>query len=157
MAVTESGISTLGVKVGYAIGATKPTSDVIWLERCNSIGGISLESEKIDSSALEDEISKFVSGRQDTGGSWNVTFNITDEVVAQLEAMITAYKGKSSTDQMWMEVWSPYLTKAFWVVVQPPLHLPMPEVSQNELQTIELSFSIEDYKGMDTAVEPTTV
>ena len=27
-------------------------------------------------------------------------------------------------------------------------------MGQNELQTIELSFTIQEYKGMDTAIEP---
>lgn len=154
MAVTTAGVSTLGVKFGYGVGTSTAPQSVTWLERCNQIGGISLETEQIDASALEDEISKYVAGRQDTGGTWTVTFNVTDEVVTQLEAMITAYQGLTSGQKMWFEVWSPYLTKAFWVVAQPPLHIPMPEVGQNELQTVEMTFTIEDYKGMLTAVEP---
>ena len=35
--------------------------------------------------------------RQDSGGTWNVTFNTTQEVVGQLEAMITAYNTGQST------------------------------------------------------------
>lgn len=158
MAVSTPGISTLGVKFGYAAEATagtKPTK-FTWLERCNSIGGITLETEQIDASALEDEISKYVSGRQDSGGTWNVTFNITNDTVSQLEAMISAYTtAKAANKNMWFEVWAPSLTKAFFVVAQPPLHLPMPEMGQNELQTIELTFTIQEYKGMDTAIEPT--
>lgn len=157
MAVLQAGVSTLGVKLGYAVGGASAPSSVTWLERCNSIGGISLSVEQIDASALEDEVSKYVAGRQDTGGTWSVTFNLTDEVEAQLEAMITAYRGmNTSTEQMWFEVWSPYLTKGFWVVAQPPLHIPMPEESQNALQTVEMTFTIVEYKGMLTAVEPTT-
>lgn len=49
MAVATAGISTLGVKFGYGIGtgSTKPSS-FIFLERANSIGGISLDTEQID-------------------------------------------------------------------------------------------------------------
>lgn len=152
----EAGISTLGVKFGYAaetIAGTRPTK-FNWLQRCNSIGGISLETEQIDASALEDEISRYISGRQDTGGTWNVGFNVSNEVIQALEEMVTAYEGLSGGKKMWFEVWSPYLTKAFYVIAQPPKHIPMPEVAQNELQTIELTFTIEEYKGMDTAIEP---
>lgn len=151
----EAGISSLGVKLGYGVGTltTKPTT-FIWLERCNSIGGISLETEQIDASALEDLITKYVAGRQDTGGSWEVTFNISDDVIIQLEAMITAYKGLSDGGKMWFTVWSPYLTKAFFVIAQVPQNIPMPDFEQNSLQTVAMSLTIEEYKGMDTAIEP---
>ena len=157
MAVNTPGISTLGIKFGYAAETTAGTKPAAftWLERCNSIGGITLDTEQIDASALEDYVSKYVSGRQDTGGTWNVTFNLTNETVTQLETMITAYETAHEADKnMWFEVWSPSLTKAFFVVAQPPLHLPMPEMGQNELQTIELTFTIQEYKGMETAIEP---
>lgn len=156
MAVNTAGISTLGVRLGYAAettAGTKPTA-FTWLERCNSIGGISLETEQIDASALEDEISRYIAGRQDTGGTWEVAFNISDEVITLLEAMITAYEGLTDGKKMWFEVWSPLLTKAFYVVAQPPKHIPVPEFSQNELQTVALTLTIEEYKGMDTAIKP---
>lgn len=157
MAVNTAGISTLGIKLGYAAeteAGVKPAA-FKWLERCSSIGGITLETEQIDASALEDEISRYISGRQDTGGTWTVTFNLSDEVISQLEAMISAYGSLTGGKKMWFEVWSPYLSKAFFVVAQPPKYLPMPEEAQNELQTVELTFTIEEYKGMDEAVEPT--
>lgn len=55
---------------------------------------------------------------------------------------------------MWFEVWSPYLTKAFFIVAEPPKEIPMSEMAQNELQTIEMPLTINEYKGMDTAIEP---
>ena len=72
--------------------------------------------------------------------------------------MITAYNaGQAETTPLntWFEVWSPNQDKAFFVVAQPPQKLPMPEFGQNELQTIELTFVIQEYKGQDTAIEPT--
>lgn len=158
MSAKTAGISTIGVKVGYAVettAGTKPTA-FTQLERANSIGGITLDTEQIDASALEDEISKYVAGRQDTGGTWSLTFNMTNEVVTELEAMIAAYKEIMGTEKkMWYVVWSPFLTKSFFVVAQPPINIPVPELSQNELQTIELTLTIEEYKGMDEAIEPT--
>ena len=156
MAVNEAGVSSLGIRLGYGAeteAGIKPTA-FIWLERANSIGGISLETEQIDASALEDEISRYISGRQDTGGTWSVTFNLSDEVIEQLETMIEEYKNLTDGKKMWFEVWSPYLTKAFYVIAQPPRHIPMPEESQNEMQTVEMTFTIEEYKGMDVAIKP---
>ncbi len=160
MAVQTAGLSTLGVKFGYAVETTageKPSA-FTWLERCNSISGIELSTEQIDASALEDYTTKYVPGRQDSGGEWSVTFNTTPEVVAQLEAMIAAYNaGQSNAGgalNTWFEVWSPNNSKAFFVVAAPPQVLPMPEFGQNELQTIEVVFTIDTYKGQSTAIEP---
>lgn len=160
MAVQQAGLSSLGVKFGYGVEttpSTKPAS-FVWLERCNSISGIALPTENIDASALEDLVTRYVPGRQDTGGEWAVTFNYTEEVEAQLTAMIAAYTaGQAETTPLntWFEVWFPDTSKAFFVVAAPPKILPMPEVSQNSLQTIEVTFTINEYKGTDTAIEPT--
>lgn len=157
MAVSEAGISTLGIKFGYAAEATagtRPTSGYTWLERCNAIDGISLDTEQIDASALEDEVSRYVAGRQDTGGTWNVTFNLTDEVETLLSTMISTYTALTGGKGMWFEVWSPKRTNGYFVKAQPPLVLPMPEESQNSLETIQLSFTIEKVEGFATGVEP---
>lgn len=154
MAVVEAGLSTLGIKVGYALGTTSKPASFKWLERCNAIGGIELSTETIDASALEDKVSRYVKGRQDTGGEWELTFNLTDEVQAQLEALISEYKGRDTGKVMWFEVWVPDMTDAFYVVAQVPENIPMPEMSQNELLTVAISLTIEEYKGLDTAVEP---
>lgn len=157
MAATVAGISTLGVKFGYGVetvAGTKPAA-FTQLERCNSIAGIALNAEQIDASALEDFITRYVAGRQDSGGTWGVTFNFTAEVEAQLTDMISAYNtGKQSGLATWFEVWAPN-QKGFFVVAQPPQKIPMPEIAQNGLLTVEMTFTIEDYKGTDTAIEPT--
>lgn len=157
MAVQTPGLSTLGVKLGYAVetvAGTKPAA-FTWLERCNNIAGIALSTETIDASALEDYTTKTIAGRQDTGGSWTVTFNHTEEVEAQLVAMISAYNtGKASDLRTWFEVWIPNATKAFYVVAQPPQKLPMPEFGQNALLTIDVELAIQEYIGTDTAIEP---
>jgi hypothetical protein len=119
----------------------------------NSIGAISLTSEQIESSAIEDEVAKFVAGRANTGGSFDVVVNVTDETITEWEALITAYKSMGSGEQMWFETISPYLTKAFFVVAQPPLSIPQPEVGQNGLLTVTIPLTIEDYKGMDAKVD----
>ena len=64
-------LTTLGVTFHYGVETakgTKPTT-FTWLKRCSSIGGISLDTEQIDVSALEDFITQYASGRQDTGGT----------------------------------------------------------------------------------------
>jgi hypothetical protein len=153
--MAEAGISTLGVKFGYGVGTLEAKPETFTqIERVNSIGGISLSTEQIDASALEDKVSKYVAGRQDTGGTWEVTYNISDEVVEQLQAMITAYKGLTADKKMWFTVWSPYMDNAFYVIAQVPETIGMPEVGQNSLQTVTMTFTIEEYKGLEDAIEP---
>lgn len=152
------GVSTLGMKIGYAVETAKGTKPTAFkqLQRCNSVAGITLEVEQIDASAIEDNVSKYTAGRQDTGGTWTVTFNFTDEVEAELTKMIkAATTGRESELLTWFVVWSPLLKKSFYVVAEPPKAIPMPEIGQNELLTVELTFTINEYKGMDTAIEPT--
>lgn len=160
MAVQEAGISTLGVKFAYGVetvAGEKPSS-FSWLERCNAISGINLETETIDASALEDYVTRKIAGRQDSGDTWNVTFNYTEEVATQLKTMINDYNAaKASGLRVWYEVWYPNSTKAFFVVGQPPQVLSMPEFSQNALLTIEMGIAIQEYIGDDTAIEPTAM
>ena len=157
MAVVESGLSTLEVLLGYAVESTantKPAS-FIQLERINNIAGIALDVEQIDSSSLEDKTTKYIAGRQDTGGTWTVTINLTDETTDQLETMITAYEtAKAAGKRMWFEVYHPDMDNGFFVVAQPPKVLPMPEFGQNSLLTIDLELTIEEYIGQDTAIKP---
>ena len=151
MAVTLAGISTIGAKVGYAVGSTKPDS-FTELERCNSIGGIELSTEQIDASALIDAVSRYIAGRADTGGTWELVFNLTDETQTILEGMLTAYSGRTSGQALWLQVTCPDMTDGFFVKAQPPAKIPMPEMSQNSLLTVTISFAIEEYVGLDTKV-----
>ena len=157
MAVQEAGLSTLGVKFGYAVETTagdKPGS-FKWLERCNTINGLNLSTEIIDASALEDYIARKIAGRQDPGDDWTVTFNYTAEVAAQLKQMISDYNtAKASGLRTWFEVWIPNATNAFYVVAQPPQVLSMPEFSQNALLTIDLTLAVQEYIGDSAALEP---
>lgn len=154
-AQAEAGISTLGVKFGYGVGTvTEKPASFTQLERVNSVGGVSLSTEQIDASAIEDLISKYVAGRQDTGGTWEVTFNISDAVIEQLKTMIKAYQDMEQSQEMWFTVWSPYLTQAFYVIAQVPQHIPMPEMGQNALMTVAMTLTLKEYKGLDVAIEP---
>lgn len=150
-----AGISTLGITFGYGVEATagtKPTS-FTQLTRINSIGGITIENEQIDASALEDAVSRYVQGRADTGGSFPVTINATPETISEWESLVEAYQEASASGKrMWFETIIPGFEEAFFVVAQPPTAIPQPEIGQNELLTIEMSLTIEEYFGMDAKI-----
>ena len=150
----EAGISTLGITFGYGVEATAGTKPTTFtkLNRINNIGGITIEPEQIDASALEDAVTRYVKGRADTGGTFPVTVNLTPETKEEWEALITAYKGLSGGKRMWFETIVPGFEDAFFVVAQPPEEIPQPEFSQNALLTVEMNLTIEEYVGMDTKV-----
>ena len=154
-----AGISTLKMKVGYAAEATagtRPTANYTMLERCVSVGALQITSENLDATALEDEIKRYIAGIGDTGGSTTLTFNISDGVATEIEGMITAYNtAKAANKEMWFEVWSPYMTKAFFFKGEPPQKIGMPEIGVNTVLQVEVPITVSDYHGLDTGVEPT--
>lgn len=155
--MSVSGVSTLGVKFGWAVEATagtRPTA-YTWVPRCNNVGAYAMNEQPIDSSALEDYMTRYIPGRKDGGGTLPISFNRTDEVVNGLTAMIAAYEtAKESGKGFWWEIWSPDLSKAEFYKGAPPSSLPGNEKSQNSLQVMELNFIVEDAATED-AVEPT--
>ena len=158
MAAAVPGLSTLGITLSYGVETTareKPTTFTV-LHRCNDIPEITLETETIDSSALEDLQSRYIAGRQDTGGEWGPTFNLTEEVIKELERMMSASsEALKAGKRTWFQVIVPNLTKAFFVVGQPGSKIPLPAMAQNELLTGAISIAIDEYVGLDTKVEPT--
>ena len=152
-------LTTLGVTFGYGIETvkgTKPTK-FTWLQRCNSIGEINLETEKIDVSALEDLVTQYAKGRADTGGNWDVSFNVNNDVIRALKELFSASDAAKATDKdTWFEVVFPDLEDAFFVKAQTPPDVPLPEVGDNEKASITLSLAIVEYVGLDTKVAFTT-
>lgn len=135
----------------------KPSEGTNWkqLHRCNEISEITLETETIDASALEDMQSRYIAGRQDTGGTWDVTFNLTNEVITELQTMLTAAEtGLKESKRTWFQVTFPNLEKSFFVVGQPGTKVPLPAVAQNELLTGAISIAIDEYIGLDTTIKP---
>lgn len=150
-----AGVSTLGITFGYGVessAGTKPTN-FKQLNRMNSIGGISIEPETIDASALEDFVERTVAGRASTGGSFPVSVNLTQETLEEWETLISEYKtAQDGQKRMWFQTIIPGFDKAFFCVAQPPQAVPQPEMGQNELLVVEFPLSIEEYIGMDTKV-----
>ena len=155
MSATVMGLSTLGITFGYGVESSagvKPAS-FTQLNRINNIGGIAMDVEQIDASALEDTQTKYVVGRADTGGTWAVTVNFTDETADEWSDLISAYNtAQASNLNLWFEVILPNQSDAFFVIAQPPQQLPMPEIGQNELLTVEISLTVVEYKGWQTKV-----
>lgn len=152
--MATAGISTLGVTfgVGFETTAGEKPATFTQLTRINAIGGINIEPEQIDASALEDYITRNVKGRADTGGSFSVTVNFTEETVEEWSKVITDFQALTGGKRAWFETIIPGFSESFFVIAQPPEEIPQPEIGQNELLTFEMPLTIEEYKGLDTTV-----
>ena len=153
-----AGVSTNGVTFSYGKGGTdrkgSAPSSMTLLDRINAIGGITIEDEVIDASALEDLFTRNIKGRADTGGSFPVTVNVTDETIAEWEAVISEFNSKSETEALWFQTTIPGLKKSFWAIAEPPSIIPQPEFNQNELLVVEMNMTISDYVGYAATVAP---
>lgn len=152
-----SDLSTIGVKIGYSVATTNGTMPTAftWLKRCKSIGGISLSQETVDVTALEDYIMQYAEGRADTGGAWDLTFGVNDDVVTALETMLSeAATAKTDGKEIWWDVWFPGLKKSFYVIATPGTKVALPEIGGGAAAEFPISLTVNEYKGLDTAVEP---
>lgn len=149
-------LTTIGVKLGYATEETKGTKPTAfkWLKRCKNIGGIELTTDKIDVTALEDKIKQYAEGVADTGGDWALTFGLNDDVVAALTTLREeSVEAKNTGKATWFNVWFPGLAKSFYIIAEPGM-IPMPEVGVASAAEININCTINEYKGLDTAIEP---
>lgn len=145
-------LSTLGVTFGYGVETTVGTKPASFtqLELASSIGGISLDTEQIDVSALEDYITHYVAGRQDTGGTWEVEFIMDpDKSVDQIKTLYaSAATAKAAGKGVWFQVMFPSMSDAFFVIAECGSEIPLPEIGQNEAATMSISLVISEYKGL---------
>lgn len=152
------GVSTNGVRYYYGISDSADTlpKAVTELNRMNSSGGVTVSPEFIDASATSDDVTHNISGRSSTDDSKTFTVNLTDETLKEWQDLITAFKGKTSSQFMWFETVIPGLSKASWICGEPPALVPDPEIGQNELLTVEINVTVVKWHGFDTKVLPTT-
>ena len=151
------GISSLGVLFGYASGSTMPKAKGAFkqLTRISSIGEIALDTETIDVSALEDFVNCYVEGRADTGGTCDVTVNMTNDTIAEWEDVIAAYDtAVKANEELYFTVYHPKLSKAFYFTAGVPNKLNMPAQDQNVAETMTITLVVHEYIGLDDANEP---
>lgn len=151
--VLVAGISTIGAKFGYAVGATKPTA-FTQLHRISSIGEITSTRETIDADALEDYDTPQVEGKTTNSTTFDVVVNLTNETQEEWETLISAYESLEEGQAMWVETWFPELNDAIFAKVAPPTTIPAPSVDKNGLLTVTMTFVVKKYVGYDTEIEP---
>lgn len=159
MAATKTaGVSSLGVTFSYGVETTKGTKPTAFtiLSRINQIGDVTVETEAINASALEDKQTRNIPGRDTVSDTFTITVNKTDETIAEWEKVITDYQALTEGKRMWFQTITPGFTKAEFVVAAPPSKLPISGKEQNSLLTMEINLTVDEMIGSDTKVEPTS-
>lgn len=150
--MAAAGVSTLGIEVFQALSTdgNKVTDGSMYtqLTRINAIGGVDVTPETIDASALEDYISKSIAGRSSVSDSMAITVNATDDTIAQWKAILNK--------KICLMVTVPDLTEAFFTILTVPSVIPQPSLDQNGLLTFDMNCTVNDFIGLDEAVEVTT-
>lgn len=166
----DSGLTSLGVLIGWGMETTKgvkPTNSNTstgtstsgrafeQVYRATSIGGLSVDPEQIDVSAIVDGLTRYKPGRGDSGGTFTIGINITQETIEQWQRIINTYYNATTREsglRCWWQVTHPDLAKSFFVVAAPPKVFPMPETGQNEAWTVEINLVVDELIGLDDKV-----
>lgn len=164
----DAGLTSLGVRIAWAMESTagvKPTgnggsgsgspSTGAWYQllRVNSIGGVSVEPEQIDVSAIVDGLTRYKPGRGDSGGTFPIGINITKDTIEQWQEIMNLYFNSSNRTaglRLWFQVTHTDMNESFYIVAAPPKVFPMPETGQNEAWTVEINTVIDEMIGLDT-------
>lgn len=105
-------VNTHGVKLGFAVGNTVPSS----FERIYDVKALpelGSEPNTLESTTLlETEYTQYVEGLNDLGGALEITANMTDKLIEQWESVMSAYDGMTADQNMYWVFSNPNLSKA---------------------------------------------
>lgn len=130
-------LSTAGIKLKYAVESvkgTRPTSGYTALTGAKTTPSLNPSPETLETTTLDElEYKTYIDGLKDLGGALEFTFNLTQELVTQWDALMTAYTtAKAAEKATWFMIDIPGLTKAFYFTGNPSA-MGLPETSVNSV------------------------
>lgn len=133
-------LSTAGVELWYAVEATsgtRPTTGYTRLRGIKSTPSLNPAPDSLETTTLDEtEYKTYIDGLKDIGGALEFTFNLTEELITNWDALMTAYTtGKASSKATWFEIVVPGLTKAFFFTGNPS-EMGLPETEVNSVLEI---------------------
>ena len=133
-------LSTAGIKLKYAVettAGTRPTSGYTALTGAKTTPSLNPSPETLETTTLDElEWKTYIDGLKDLGGALEFTFNLTQELVEQWDALMTAYEtAKAAEKATWFVIDIPGLTKAFYFTGNPSA-MGIPETSVNSVLEI---------------------
>lgn len=133
-------LSTAGVYVAYAVeesAGVRPTANYTKLTGAKSTPSLNPSPETLETTTLDEtEYKTYIDGLKDLGGALEFTFNLTEELVTQWTALMTAYKtAKAQSKATWFTIVVPGLSDAFFFRGNPS-EMGLPETSVSSVLEI---------------------
>lgn len=133
-------LSTLGIKMGYAVEAvanTRPTSGYTQLVGVKSTPSLNPSPDTLETTTLEEtEFKTYVDGLKDLGGALEFNFNLTEDLVSRWDTLMSTYEtGKATSKRTWFVIVIPGLTNAYYFPGNPSA-MGLPETSVNTVLEI---------------------
>ena len=130
-------LSTIGVKVSYAVETTKgtrPTTGFKHIPDLKSIPSINPAPNTADATTFDNtEYTSYVQLLKDIGGALEITANFTQELFDTWEELVTAYETAiAQGKETWFCFDIPGFEKSAFITVQ-PARMGIPEASANAL------------------------
>ena len=151
-------LSTAGVTLQYAVETTagvRPTSGYTKLHGLKSTPSLNPAPETIESTTLDEtEWKTYVSGLKDLGGALEFTFNLTQNLINEWDALMTAYEtAKANNKNTWFTVVIPGLEKSVYFIGEPSA-MGLPETSVSSI--LEITNYITPTGAPEHYTKPTT-
>lgn len=133
-------LSTAGVYVAYAVEetpGTRPTAGYKKLTGAKSTPSLNPSPETLETTTLDEtEYKTYIDGLKDLGGALEFTFNLTEELIGEWDALMTAYEtARAAGKATWFTIVIPGLTKAFFFTGNPS-EMGLPETSVSSVLEI---------------------
>ena len=130
-------LSTIGIKVSYAVEATagtRPTTGYKHIPDLKSIPSINPAPNTADATTFDNlEYTSYVQLLKDIGGALEISANFTQELFEVWDAMVTEYETAiANSKETWFCFDIPGFEKSAFITVQ-PARMGIPEASANAL------------------------
>lgn len=133
-------LSTAGIQLQYAVeetAGTRPTSGYTRIKGIKSTPSLNPSPETLETTTLDEtEYKTYIDGLKDIGGALEFTFNLTQELIDDWDALMTAYEaGKVTNKATWFTIVVPGLTESFYFTGNPSA-MGLPETSVSSVLEI---------------------
>ena len=152
-------LSTAGIKLGYAVeteAGKRPLASYKQLVGVKSTPSLNPSPETLETTTLEEtEYKTYIDGLKDLGGALEFTFNLTEDLITQWDALMEAYEGaKNAQKRVWFEIYIPGLTEAYFFPGNPS-KMGLPETSVSSVLETTNYITPVGAPEKATAIEPT--
>lgn len=152
-------LSTAGVYLAYAVettAGTRPTTGYHKITGAKTTPSLNPSPETLETTTLDEtEYKTYIDGLKDLGGALEFTFNLTETLITEWDALMTAYEtAKASGKATWFTIVIPGLTKSFYFTGNPS-EMGLPETSVSAV--LEITNYITPTNAPESYAKPTIV